>query len=172
MEVIDPETLKILPSGEEGELVFTTITKQGFPLIRYRTGDISGIIEGSCSCGRTTRRIKRISGRTDDMMIVDGNNLFPSRIESLLFEIEGVEPHFKIILDRNEGLDIIELKVEVTPDFIAFDEIRKVQKFQDKIRDLLINRLGLHAKITLAEPNSLGRTNGGKIKRVLDLRGF
>ncbi len=172
VEVIDPETLQILPPGEKGELVFTTITKQGFPLIRYRTGDISSIVEESCSCGRTTRRIKRISGRTDDMMIVDGNNLFPSQIEALLFEIEGVEPHFKIILDRDEGLDIIELKVEVTPDFIAFDEIRKVQKFQNKIRQLLINRLGLHAKITLTEPNSLGRTDGGKIKRVLDLRFF
>jgi len=172
VEVIDPETLKILPVGEEGELVFTTITKQGFPLIRYRTGDISSIIEGDCGCGRTTRRIKRISGRTDDMMIVDGNNLFPSQIEAILFEIEGVEPHFQIILKRDEGLDAIEIKIEVTPDFIAFDEIRKVQKFQEKIQEHMITRLGLHAKITLIEPKSLGRTSGEKVKRVLDQRVF
>ncbi len=172
LEVIDPQTLEILPVGEEGELVFTTITKQGFPLIRYRTGDISSIIEGTCDCGRTTRRIKRISGRTDDMMIVDGNNLFPAQIEAILFEIEGVEPHFQIILKRDEGLDVIELKIEVTPDFIVFDEIRKVQRFQEKIQQQLITRLGLHAKITLIEPKSLGRTTGKKVKRVLDLRVF
>lgn len=172
VEVIDPETLEILPVGEEGELVFTTITKQGFPLIRYRTGDISSILEGPCDCGRTTRKIKRISGRTDDMMIVDGNNLFPAQIESILFEIEGVEPHFQIILTRKEGLDVIELKIEVTPDFIVFDEIRKVQKFQEKIRQQLITHLGLHAKITLIEPKSLGRTAGKKVKRVLDQRKF
>jgi phenylacetate-CoA ligase len=172
VEVIDPETLEILPVGEEGELVFTTITKQGFPLIRYRTGDISSILEGPCDCGRTTRRIKRISGRTDDMMIVDGNNLFPAQIEAILFEIEGVEPHFQIILTRNEGLDVVELRIEVTPDFIVFDEIRKVQKFQEIIHQQLIIRLGLHAKITLIEPKSLGRTSGKKVKRVLDQRKF
>ncbi|MCD6397848.1 MAG: phenylacetate--CoA ligase [Spirochaetaceae bacterium] len=170
VEVIDPVSLKVLADGEEGELVFTTITKQGFPLIRYRTGDISSILEGSCGCGRTTRRIKRISGRSDDMMIVDGNNLFPSQIESLLFEIEGVEPHFQIIMDRKEGLDVIEIKVEVSSTVFAFDEIRKVQKFQEKIRQQLITSLGLHAKIRLVEPKSLGRSTGTKIKRVLDKR--
>ena len=172
VEVIDPETMEILPAGEEGELVFTTITKQGFPLIRYRTGDISSIIEGSCECGRTTQRIKRISGRTDDMIIVDGNNIFPSQIEALLFEIEGVEPHFQIILNREEGLDVIELRVEVTSNVFAFDEIRKVQKFQDNIHQHLITSLGLHAKITLIEPKSLGRSSGKKVKRVLDQRKF
>ncbi|MCK5196984.1 MAG: phenylacetate--CoA ligase, partial [Spirochaetales bacterium] len=172
VEVIYPETLEILPVGEEGELVFTTITKQGFPLIRYRTGDISSIIEGSCECGRTTQRIKRISGRTDDMIIVDGNNIFPSQIEALLFEIEGVEPHFQIILNREEGLDVIELRVEVTSNVFAFDEIRKVQKFQNKVHQHLITSLGLHAKITLIEPKSLGRTSGNKVKRVLDQRKF
>jgi phenylacetate-coenzyme A ligase PaaK-like adenylate-forming protein len=119
-EVIDPETLEILPEGSEGELVFTTITKEGFPLIRYRTGDISSIIKGHCGCGRTTRLINRVSGRTDDMIIVDGNNIFPSQIEALLFEIEGVEPHFQIILNREEGLDVIELKVEVSSSVFAF----------------------------------------------------
>jgi len=170
VEVIDPETLEVLPEGSEGELVFTTITKEGFPLIRYRTGDISSIITGLCGCGRTTRRISRVSGRTDDMIIVDGNNLFPAQIEALLFEIEGVEPHFQIILNREEGLDVIELKVEVSSSVFAFDEIRKVQSFQEKIHQQLITSLGLHAKITLIEPKSLGRTRGEKIKRVMDLR--
>jgi phenylacetate-CoA ligase len=170
LEVINPQTLEVLKEGEEGELVFTTITKEGFPLIRYRTGDISSILEGSCECGRTTRRIKRISGRTDDMIIVDGNNIFPSQIEALLFEIEGVEPHFQIILNREEGLDVIELRVEVSSNVFTFDEIRKVQNFQQKIHQHLITSLGLHAKISLVEPRSLGRTRGEKVNRVRDLR--
>jgi phenylacetate-CoA ligase len=170
VEVIDPETLELLPEGSEGELIFTTITKQGFPLIRYRTGDISSIINESCECGRTNKRIKRISGRTDDMIIVDGNNLFPSQIEALLFKIEGLEPHFQIILNREEGLDNVEIRIEVTSNSFAFDEIKRVQNFQEKIRQELINSLGLHAKITLIEPKSLGRTNGEKIKRVIDMR--
>jgi phenylacetate-CoA ligase len=170
VEVIDPDTLEILPDGEKGELVFTTITKQGFPLIRYRTGDISSILTGTCSCGRTTRRIDRVHGRTDDMIIVDGNNLFPSQIEALLFEIEGVEPHFQIILNREEGLDVIELRIEVTENVISIDEIRKVQDFQKKIHQRLITSLGLHARITLIEPKSLGRTSGEKRKRVIDMR--
>lgn len=170
VEVINPQTLEVIPAGEEGEIVFTTITKEGFPLIRYRTGDISSIIEGPCECGRTTRRIKRVTGRTDDMIIVAGNNIFPSQIEALLFEIEGVEPHFQIILNREEGLDVIELKVEVSSNLFAFDEIRKVQSFQNKIQQHLITSLGLHAKISLIESRSLGRTKGEKVKRVLDLR--
>ena len=170
VEVIDPDTLEILPDGTEGELVFSTITKQGFPLIRYRTGDISCIINEPCECGRTNKRIKRISGRTDDMIIVDGNNLFPSQIEALLFEIEGLEPHFQIILNREEGLDNVEIRIEVSNNSFAFDEIKRVQIFQEKIRQELINSLGLHAKITLIEPKSLGRTNGEKIKRVIDMR--
>uniref|UniRef100_UPI002638DB5F phenylacetate--CoA ligase family protein n=1 Tax=Oceanispirochaeta sp. TaxID=2035350 RepID=UPI002638DB5F len=121
VEVIDPESGVVLKEGEEGELVFTTITKQGFPLIRYRTGDLSRILTDECDCERTSRRIQRISGRCDDMIIVDGNNLSPSQIEALLFEIEEVEPHFQIILKREEGLDVIELKVEVSNPAFAFD---------------------------------------------------
>ena len=170
VEVIDPDTLEVLPEDQEGELVFTTITKQAFPLIRYRTGDISRIITGKCDCGRTFRRIERVSGRIDDMMIIDGNNIFPSQIEALLFELEGVEPHFQIVLTRNEGLTGIELKVEVTPEFFSFDEIKFAENFRKKISDQLSTRLGLHAKITLIEPKSLGRTGGEKVKRVIDLR--
>ena len=172
LEVIDPETLEAVPPGEQGELVFTTITKEGFPLIRYRTGDISSMIQGSCPCGRTTARIERISGRTDDMIIVDGRNIFPSHIEEILFEIEGIEPHFQIVLTREEGLDIIELKVEVTPNFLPFDEIRKVQDFQKKISLHLASQLGIHAKIILVEPKSLKRSTGEKVKRVQESRNF
>jgi len=170
VEVINPETLEVLPEGEEGELVFTTITKHAFPLIRYRTGDISRIIPGACDCGRTFRRIERISGRIDDMMIIDGNNFFPSQIEALLFEIEGVEPHFQIILTREKGFTAIELKVEITPGLFSFDEIKRAQDFKKRIGLQLAASLGLHAKITLVEPHKMGRTKGGKIRRVLDLR--
>lgn len=170
LEIINPETLEEVPDGEPGELVFTTITKQGFPLIRYRTGDISSRIEGVCACGRTTARIQRISGRTDDMIIIDGRNIFPSHIEEILFEIEGVEPHFQIVLTREDGLDHIELKVEVTPNFLPFDEIRKVQDFQDMVSQHLISQLGLHAKIVLVEPKSLKRSTGEKVEQVKDFR--
>lgn len=170
VEVIDPETLEILPPGEKGELVFTTITKQAFPLVRYRTGDISKLITEPCDCGRTGVKIDRISGRIDDMFIVDGNNIFPSMIEEILFSIEGVEPHYQIILTRENGLTAVELKVEVTPDFFSFDEIRKAENFRKKIYDQLSTRLGLHAKIKLVEPKSLQRSEGKKINRILDLR--
>ena len=170
MEVIDPETLETLPPGEPGELVFSTITKQGFPLIRYRTGDISALVEGTCSCGRTMARIQRISGRTDDMIIVDERNIFPSHIEEILFNIEGVEPHFQIVLTRAEGLDQMELRVEVTPNFLPIDEIRIVQEFQEKIAQHLAAQLGIHAKITLIEPKSLKRSVGRKVERVIDRR--
>jgi phenylacetate-CoA ligase len=170
LEIINPDTLEEVQPGEQGELVFTTITKQGFPLIRYRTGDISTKIEGICPCGRTTTRIERISGRTDDMIIVDGRNIFPSHIEEILFEIEGVEPHFQIVLTREDGLDMIELKVEVSPNFLPFDEIRKVQVFQEKVGQDLASQLGIHAKIVLVEPKSLKRSTGEKVSRVQDSR--
>ncbi|MDC7225336.1 MAG: phenylacetate--CoA ligase [Spirochaetales bacterium] len=170
VEVINPDTLEVLPEGEEGELVFTTVTKQAFPLIRYRTGDISKIIPGSCDCSRTFRRIERVSGRIDDMLIIDGNNIFPSRIEELLFEIEGVEPHFQIILSREKGTTMIELKVEISPDFFSIDEIRRAEDFRKKITNHMSTRLGLRAKITLVEPKSIGRSSGGKVCRVVDLR--
>ncbi len=170
LEIIDPQTLEPVPPGTSGELVFTTITKQGFPLIRYRSGDISAFIEGDCPCGRTIARIERISGRTDDMIIIGGRNIFPSHIEQLLFEIEGVEPHFQIVLTREEGVDQIALRVEATPNFLAFDEIREVQNFQETVGRHLVSKLGIHAKITLVEPMSMKRSTGVKAKRVLDLR--
>lgn len=170
LEIVNPETLEEVPDGEPGELVFTTITKQGFPLIRYRTGDISSRISGVCACGRTLTRIQRISGRTDDMIIIDGRNVFPSHIEEILFEIEGVEPHFQIVLTREEGMDHVEIKVEVTPNFLPFDEIRKVQDFQETVSQHLVSQLGLHAKIVLVEPKSFKRSTGEKVEQVKDYR--
>ena len=170
IEVIDPETLEVLPEGEEGELVFTSLTKQALPLIRYRTGDLSKILPGSCECGRSLKRIARVNGRIDDMLIIDGNNVFPSQIEQLLYEIEGVEPLFQIILTREEGLTATELKVVISPEFFSIDEIKRAEDFRKKIKNFLSTRLGLHAKITLIEAKSLERGSSGKIKRVIDLR--
>ena len=170
VEVIDPDTCEVLPEGEEGELVFTTLTKQAFPLIRYRTGDLSRIIPGECECGRSFKRIERVRGRIDDMLIIDGTNVFPSQIEQLLFEIEGVEPHFQVVLTREEGLTAIELKIEISPGFFSIDEIKRAEIFRKKINNFLSTRLGLHAKITLIEAKSLERSSGGKVKRVIDLR--
>ncbi|MBT3275080.1 MAG: phenylacetate--CoA ligase [Spirochaetales bacterium] len=170
VEVVDPKTLKPVPPGEKGELVFTTITKQGFPLIRYRTGDISALISGECKCGRTLQRMERVSGRNDDMIIVEGINVFPSQIEEVLLEVEGIEPHYQIVLDRNEGLDTMEIQVEVSKDLPLLDETRELQKFIQRIDTHLSVSLGFSPKITLVEPKSIQRSSGGKMKRVIDHR--
>jgi phenylacetate-CoA ligase len=169
-EIIDPVTLEVLPPGEEGELIFTTILKQGFPLIRYRTGDISSLITEPCPCGRTLVRMSRVSGRTDDMIIIEGNNVFPSQIEQVLLAIEGVEPHFQIILDRDDGIDTMELQVEISEAFITFDEVKKLQDFQKKIQQHIAAAIGVLPKISLVEPKSIERSTGGKLKRVTDNR--
>ena len=169
-EIIDPETSRPLPEGEQGELVFTTITKQGFPLIRYRTGDISALHRGTCPCGRTLTRMERVSGRTDDMIIIEGTNVFPSQIEETLLEIEGVEPHYEIILDRDAGVDSVEIRVEVTDMLSLVDEIRKLEQFRDMVRSHLKTVLDIDPTITLVEPKTLGRSSGGKIQRVVDRR--
>lgn len=170
-EIIDPDTLEPVKEGEQGELVFTTITKQGFPLIRYRTGDISNYIAGECDCGRSLKRIAHICGRTDDMIILDGVNIFPSRIEQLILEIEGVKPHYQIILDRQDSIDTIEVKVEISPSLPFFDELKKLEEFKHSIRDHLDTTLGIKSKVSLVEPRSIKRSGGGKIKRVIDKRG-
>ena len=170
VEVIDPETLEPSQPGEAGELVFTTITKQGFPLIRYRTGDISRLIPGQCECGRTTARIQQISGRTDDMIVVEGVNVFPSQIEKTLLEIEGVEPHYQIILDRSEGLDILEIQVEVSNVLPALDETGELLKFKQTLVEHLTTSLGFSPTVTLVEPKTLSRSTGGKMKRTVDKR--
>lgn len=169
-EVIDPKTLKRLDYGQEGELVFTTITKQGFPLIRYRTGDISSLIEGTCECGRTLVRMNRLSGRTDDMIILDGINIFPSQIEEALLQVEGVEPHYQIVLDRNNGLETMEIQVEATGNIASFDEIGKLEKLQKKLQNHLNETLGIQARVKLVEPMSIKRSEGKKMRRVVDNR--
>ncbi len=170
VEVIDPKTLKNLPSGETGELVFTSITKEGLPLIRFRTGDMSSLIEEKCGCGRTLIKMKRISGRTDDMIIIDGINIFPSQIEEILLQIEGIEPHYQIILDREEGKDIMQIQLEVPDSFPYFDELKRLEDFKNRIKDHIYNKLGINVKVTLVEPRSIARSSGNKINRIVDKR--
>lgn len=169
-EIIDPETEQPVPDGEKGELVFTTITKEGTPLIRYRTRDITFIIPEKCSCGRTTRRIHRLFGRTDDMLIIRGVNVFPSQIENALVQIQGVEPNYQIIVDRNPDthLDEAELQVEVSPEHFS-DETKNMEALRNKISEVMKSKLGILLKIKLVEPKSIERSIG-KAKRVIDNR--
>ena len=170
VEVIDPKTLEPLPLGQEGELVFTTITKEGFPLIRYRTGDISALIEEPCACGRSTRRMRRVSGRTDDLIFIKGQKVFPSQIEEILLEAEGTAPHYRILLDRQEGNDTMEVQVEILESFPAFDELKNLERLRDTIARKIDVVLGVDAKVTLVEPRSLMRESGTKVRRVIDNR--
>ncbi|MGA1867159.1 MAG: phenylacetate--CoA ligase family protein [bacterium] len=167
-EIIDPKTGNSLPMGSKGELVLTTLTKEAFPLIRYRTGDITELIDEPCGCGRTHIRMKRISGRTDDMLIVRGVNVFPSQIEEILMKIEGTEPHYQIIVDRKKALDELEIWVEISEN-IFFDEMKKQRELIDQIHREISSNLGVSAKIKLVEPKSIERTTG-KAKRVIDKR--
>jgi len=168
-EIIDPNTGKVLPAGEKGELVFTTITREGTPLLRYRTRDITFIMEQPCSCGRTTRRIHRLFGRTDDMLIIRGVNVFPSQIEQALIEIEGTEPQYLIIVNRGEShLDEVELQVEVKKDFFS-DETRGLEELRSKIEHIMKSKLQISLKVKLVEPKTIERSIG-KAKRVIDNR--
>ena len=170
VEIIDPGTLETKPLGEEGEIVFTTITKQGFPLIRYRTGDISSLIEQPCPCGRTLHRMERVSGRTDDMIIIEGTNVFPSQIEEVLLEVEGVLPHYQIVLEREAGIDTMEIEVEASGILSSMDQIKELEQFKMTIEEHLVNSLGFRPTVTLVEPKSLRRSTGGKMNRVVDHR--
>lgn len=167
-EIIDPETLEPLPPGEFGELVFTTLTKEAFPLIRYRTRDISALYPEPCRCGRTLVRMSRIKGRTDDMLIIRGVNVFPSQIEAVLMEIKGVEPHYQIVVDRVGQMDSLEIQVEVDEATFS-DEVRKLQELEKKIERHIKDYLGVSAKVRLVEPRSIPRSEG-KAQRVIDKR--
>jgi phenylacetate-CoA ligase len=170
VETINPETGEVLPPGEKGELVFTTLTKEAFPLIRYRTRDISHIITAPCRCGRTHHRMDRVTGRSDDMLIIRGVNVFPSQIEAVLVGIQGVEPHYQLIVDREGTLDTLEVQVEVSDAlFSNADEVRVLQKIEKRINKDLKDFLGITAKIKLVEPKSLQRFEG-KASRVIDKR--
>lgn len=170
VEVIDPDTLQPLGPDKRGELVFTTITKEGFPLIRYRTGDISTLRVGACPCGRTLVRMDRVSGRTDDMIIVEGVNVFPSQVEEALLEIEGVAPHYGIVLERESGRDVMIVQVEVPRDTSLIEEGRRLQRYRTDIEQKLAETLGFAPRVTLVEAKTLARSTGGKMRRVVDKR--
>lgn len=167
-EIIDPATGKVLPHGEKGELVITTITKEGIPMIRYRTRDITRILPEPCICGRTHVRLERLSGRTDDMLIIRGVNVFPSQIESVLVSIEGVEPHYQLIIDREGNLDTMEIQVEVNEQTFS-DAIKVLQGLNNEIRKQIKDLLGITCKIRLVEPKTITRSEG-KAQRIVDNR--
>ena len=167
-EIVEPTTGEPLPYGERGELVFTTLTKEALPVIRYRTGDITTLNPEPCACGRTSVRMSKISGRTDDMLIVRGINVFPSQVETVLLQVEGVQPHYQIIVDRKRTLDDLEVWVEVSEEIFA-DEIRRLEALEQEVRNELQNTLGIRARVKLVEPRSIQRSEG-KAKRVIDRR--
>ncbi len=167
-EIIDPNTLEVLPYGEQGELVITTITKEGIPILRYRTRDITRIIAEPCSCGRTHLRINRLQGRSDDMLIIRGVNVFPTQIESVLLEIGEVEPHYQLVVRRDGSLDTLEVKVELSEALFS-DRISNLENLEKRIRDRIQSTIGVSAKVALVEPKSLPRSEG-KSQRVVDLR--
>jgi len=168
VEIVHPDSLQPVPDGEYGEVVFTTLTKEGIPVIRYRTRDISRIIPETCSCGRTFRRMERITGRSDDMLIIRGVNVFPSQIEQVLGEVPGVAPHYQVVLSKRGVLDHVEVHVEVAPDF-AFDEVRELERLQNRVKSAIESALAVSIAVKLVEPKSIARSQG-KAQRVVDLR--
>lgn len=167
-EIIDPKTGKALPYGETGELVFTSITKEAFPVIRYRTRDISALNPEPCICGRSHVRMKRVSGRTDDMLIIRGVNVFPSQIESVLMQIDEVEPHYQLVVDRKDNLDTLSVLVEVGEHLFS-DEVKNLQSLEKKISKDIKEILGVSAAVKLVEPKTITRSEGKAI-RVIDNR--
>ncbi len=167
-EIIDPESGDVLPSGEVGELVLTTITKEGMPMIRFRTGDLTSIIEEACPCGCPFHRLSRIMQRTDDQIIIHGTKILPSQIESILAEIENAEPHYQIILRREGGLDEMEILLEVS-ESCFFDEVKKMMKIQQEVQERILTEFGIHCHVRLVEPKTLER-QPGKRQRVIDKR--
>ncbi len=167
-EIVDPDTDQPVPEGEEGELVLTTLSKRAMPIIRYRTHDITAFLPGPSGCGRTLRRVRRITHRSDDMFIIRGVNVFPSQIEVALLSVEGTLPHYQIVLTREKGLDRIEVRVEVTP-HIFKDTISALEHLQTRIAQAIEHTLGLRAQVRLVEPNTIQRSEG-KARRVLDQR--
>ena len=170
VETINPETGEVLPPGEQGELVFSTLTKEAFPLIRYRTRDMSRLIPAPCRCGRTSYRMDRVMGRSDDMLIIRGVNVYPLQIEAVLIAIEGLEPHYQLIVDRVGTLDTLEVQVEVTDSqFVNADEVKVLQKLEKQLIKDMKDYLGITAKVKLVEPKTIQRSEG-KASRVIDKR--
>lgn len=167
-EIIDPDTGEPLPPGSVGELVITTLTKEAFPMIRYRTRDITSLDYSPCACGRTLVRMKKTMGRSDDMLIIKGVNVFPSQIEEVLFAIEGCEPHYQLVVERQGALDVLEVRIEVTEN-IFFDEMKRQRSFLEMIEKKIDSVLGVGVTVKLVEPNSIPR-HEGKALRVIDKR--
>jgi phenylacetate-CoA ligase len=167
-EIVDPESGEPLPDGEKGELVITTLTKEGTPMLRYRTRDVTYLNREPCRCGRTAVRMHRLLGRTDDMLIVRGVNVFPSQIEEVLLKIEGVEPHYQLVIERKEQLDSIEVRVEMNERLFS-DEIKNLERMERRISESLYATLGIHSRVKLVEPKSIPRSEG-KAQRVVDKR--
>jgi phenylacetate-CoA ligase len=167
-EIVDPETGEPLGPDEEGELVITTLTKEAFPVLRYRTHDLTTLDTSRCECGRTLARMAKVRARTDDMLIIRGVNVFPSQIEDVLFQIEGIRPHYLIVVDRKKNLDDLEVRIEVE-EAVFSDIMAEMVVFQRSVSDKLQSVLGLRARVVLVEPGAIERS-AGKSKRVLDLR--
>jgi phenylacetate-CoA ligase len=169
-EVVDPATGALRAAGEEGELVLTTITKEGFPLIRYRTGDLTSLDDRPCPCGRTLARMARIKGRIDDMIILGDVKIFPSQVEEVLAATSGVAPHYEIEVDRLEGVDSLEVRVEISEDTPGVDEVKALQKLRDTLARRLRAALAVTVRVSLVEPRSIERASGTKLRRVIDKR--
>ncbi len=167
-EILNPDTLDPVNPGEVGELVLTTLTKEAFPVIRYRTRDLTRLIPGTCPCGRTFKRVSRMLGRSDDMLIIKGVNVFPTQIEAVLFEIKGTEPHYRLVVDREKNEDVLTIMVEVV-ESIFFDEMKKQRTFVDNIKKKLASELGIGVQVKLVEERTLERFDG-KGDRVIDNR--
>jgi phenylacetate-CoA ligase len=168
VECLDSDTLEPVGPGEPGELVFTTLTRQALPVIRYRTRDISSLDDSPCACGRTTTRMSRVVGRTDDMLIIRGVNVFPSQIEEALLRVEGTAPHYLIEVDRPGTMDELAVSVEVRPEDLS-DTMRQMQDLRERIDREIQSVTGLRARVNLVEPQTLERS-AGKAKRVIDHR--
>jgi phenylacetate-CoA ligase len=167
-EVVDPESGDPVGPGEEGEIIITPLTKEAFPVLRYRTHDLTRVTTERCECGRTMARMDYVHKRTDDMLIIRGVNVFPSQVEDVLFKIEGISPHYLIVVERKKGLDDLEVRLEIEEALFS-DIMADMVAFQRNVADRLQSVIGLRAKITLVEPGTIERT-AGKAKRVLDLR--
>ncbi len=167
-EIVDPETFEPLPYGQKGELVFTALTKDAFPVLRYRTKDISVLYEEKCECGRTFVRMERVTGRTDDMLIIRGVNIFPSQVESVLLEFGETEPHYQLVVDRRGTMDDLEIWVELS-DRMFSDKVRGLEDLEKRLKARILSVLGISAKIKLVEPKSIPRSEG-KAKRIIDRR--
>ena len=167
-EIIDPATGAVLPDGAKGELVITTLTKEGTPVVRYRTRDITYLDHSPCACGRTTVRMHRVLGRTDDMLIIRGVNVFPSQIEEVILGVEGIEPHYQLIVERRDQLDELEVQVEMNEKVFS-DEIKNLEHMEKKIEAQLYASLNIHTRVRLVEPKTIARSEG-KAKRIIDKR--